>query len=146
MEPEQLAASRFSEGFNCAQAVFSAYAEQLGMERNAALKVSAGFGGGMGSLAGTCGVVSGAVMAIGLKYGATEGQDRETKLKTYALVREFAAEFKARRGAITCRELLGYDISTPEGKKAVEEQGLAGKICPGLVQDAAEIVAEILAR
>ena len=145
MALKDLACACFEEGFSCSQAVFSAYAEQLGLDRETALKISGGFGGGMGRLALTCGAVTGAFMAIGLKYGAVEAGDQEAKDNTYALVREFADRFRSCHGSITCQELLGCDISKPEGLEMAREQGLFKTTCPRLVRDAAEILEEILA-
>jgi C_GCAxxG_C_C family probable redox protein len=145
MGKKELALSCFNEGFSCSQAVFLAYAEELGLDREAALKIAGPFGGGMGRLAETCGAVSGALMAIGLKYGATEAADTEAKEKTYALVREFVDRFQARHGSIVCRELLGWDISTPAGHEVAKYRQLFSTLCPNYVESAAEILEEILA-
>jgi C_GCAxxG_C_C family probable redox protein len=146
MDTKELAKSRFDEGFNCSQAVFSACAEQLGLERDTALKVAAGFGGGMGRMALTCGALTGAFMAIGLKYGATQGDDQATKGRAYGLILECAEKFQTRNGSLNCRDLLGYDLSIPEGHRAITEQGLFRTVCPRLVQDATEIAVEIINR
>lgn len=145
MEAKALAVSRFDEGYSCSQAIFSAYAEQLGLDCETALKISSTFGGGMGRMAHTCGAVTGALMAIGLKYGATDAADKDTKERAYALAREFGERFEFRNGSITCKDLLGCDISTTKGLRIAREQKLFSKICPRLVKDAAEIVEEILA-
>lgn len=134
----------FEEGFSCSQAVFSAFAPQFGLERELALKVSSAFGGGMGRLGATCGAVTGAFMALGLKHGRTQADDQESKEKAYALVQQFAREFRARHGSIVCRELLGADLSTPEGREWVEQTGISATLCPRLVQSAAEIIEQIL--
>ena len=63
--PVDVASSRFSEGFNCSQSVLVAFAPELGLDADAALRVSAAFGGGMGRLGDTCGAVTGALMAAG---------------------------------------------------------------------------------
>jgi C_GCAxxG_C_C family probable redox protein len=112
----------FREGFSCSQAILSTYGRELGMDKDMALGVSGSFGGGMASMAETCGAVTGAFMVIGLKYGKTKADDEEAKKKTYVLVREFVDRFKSRNGSIVCRELLGYDISIPEGMKAVKRE------------------------
>ena len=114
----ETAVSRFAEGFNCSQAVFSAYAE--GLETETALKIASGFGGGMGRMAETCGAVTGAMMVLGLRFGAAS-PDREAKELIYARIREFADRFKARNGSLDCRDLLGCDISTPEGLRDRQE-------------------------
>jgi C_GCAxxG_C_C family probable redox protein len=144
MDTKELATTRFQEGFNCSQAVFSPYAEALGLDSDAALKIAGGFGGGMGRTGQTCGAVTGALMAIGLKYGAVDAADKETKEKTYALVQEFNQRFEFRNGSTLCKYLLGCNISTPAGHQAAQEAGLYKSICPKLVKDAAEIVGEML--
>ena len=60
------------------------------------------------------------------------------------LARAFAERFKARHGSILCRELLGCAIDTPEGLQDAHDKGLFKELCPRLVQDSAEIVAELL--
>jgi len=92
----------------------------------------------------TCGGVTGALMVIGLRYGKTEVQDKQEKEMTYGLVKEFVNRFKSRNGSIVCRELLGCDISTPEGLSIAKEKSLIATLCPKFVQDAAEIMEQIL--
>jgi C_GCAxxG_C_C family probable redox protein len=84
----------FAEGFNCAQSVFSPFCEDLGLDKKTALKISSGFGGGMAHMNETCGAVTGAFMALGLKYGRFIANDIDAKAKTNGLVHEFAKEFK----------------------------------------------------
>ena len=59
----------FYNGYNCAQSVLSVFAEDLGMSKDACLKLASPFGSGIAYMQETCGAVSGALMAIGLKYG-----------------------------------------------------------------------------
>jgi C_GCAxxG_C_C family probable redox protein len=142
--PIERAADCFEEGFSCSQAVLCAYASRFGLDRELALRVSGAFGGGMARMGTTCGAVTGALMVIGLKYGKIEPEDDEAKEHTYALVQEFVARFRQRNGSILCKELLGYDISTPEGREQIEETGVSATRCPMLVRDAAEIIEQIL--
>lgn len=144
MDTVRRAVGCFEEGFSCSQAILSAYGPQFGLEPETALKVAGAFGGGMGRLGEVCGAVSGAFMVIGLKYGKTRAEDEETKEKAYSLVQEFADRFSSRNGAIRCRELLGCDISTPAGRASAKEKELFTTLCPKLVQDAAEIVEQVL--
>jgi C_GCAxxG_C_C family probable redox protein len=137
-----LARSRFSEGFSCSQSVLAAFAPELGLDVDAALRVSAAFGGGMGRLGHTCGAVTGALMVLGLKYGAIVA-DPVAKERTYALTREFIARFEAHHGATACADLLGVNIGTPEGQAAAREANLFKTTCPGLVASAAAILAEM---
>lgn len=144
MSDVEKAVSCFKEGFMCSQAVLSTYAEQLGLDRKDALKVSAAFGGGMGRMGETCGAVTGAFMVIGLKYGRTAIEDRESHENTTRLVREFVDRFKSINGSIMCRELLGCDLSTPDGLKTFVDKKLRDSLCTKFVRDAAEIVEQLL--
>lgn len=145
MSRVELALARFNEGFSCSQSVLAAFAPDLGLELNAALRVSAAFGGGMGRTGRTCGAVTGALMVLGLKYGATQGDDRATKERTYALVREFIERFEARHGVTDCSALLGADISTAEGYSELREAGRFKAVCPELVASAVELVEQMIA-
>ena len=138
------AVERFNNGFNCSQAVFASYSEQFGLDCERAFKVATGFGGGM-RMGETCGAVTGAFMVLGLKYGNTTAQNQQSKEKTYEMIIEFTNRFKARNGSVSCRELLGCDISTPEGQKKARDEGLFSAVCPEMVKNAAEILEEMLA-
>lgn len=124
--------------------MFSTLGPESGLDRDTALRVAGAFGGGMAGTGQTCGAVTGALMVIGLKYGQTQGEDKQAKEKTYALAREFLERFKARNGALLCRELLGYDINTPEGMQAIRDKGLFDSLCPRLVANAVEILEELV--
>jgi C_GCAxxG_C_C family probable redox protein len=138
------AAGLFKEGLSCSQAVVGVFGERFGLEQETALKISAAFGGGM-KMAGTCGAVTGGLMVLGLKYGQTEGEDKEGKKKITQIARDFEAKFNERHGSLVCRELLGCDISTPKGIALAKEKGLLSTICPTFVCDAVEILEEMLA-
>ncbi len=144
MSDIEKAVSCFNEGFMCSQAVLSAYAGQFSMDRETALKVSAAFGGGMGRMGEICGAVTGAFMVIGLKYGRTAVTDTKSHEKTNRLVKEFSDRFKSLNGSIVCRELLGCDLSTPDGLKTFVDKKLRDILCSKLVRDAAEIVEQLL--
>jgi len=138
------AVSLFKKGFNCSQAVFSTYSNDLFLSSEKARRIGTAFGAGMGRMGLTCGAVTGAIMLIGLKYGNSNVKDEMSKEKTYELVQKFAKMFKERNGSLQCSVLLGYDISTEEGMKIVEEKNLCNDLCPKFIKDAAEIIEEIL--
>ena len=141
MKNIDLAVSRFKGGLSCSQAIFSTYGKELGIDNETAIKISAPFGGGMAMMGETCGAVTGAFMVIGLKYA----KDKDSKEKVYSVVKKFVDEFTTRNKSIICKELLGYDMSIPEGMNNIKEKNLIKTICPKLVKDAAEILEEILA-
>ncbi len=138
------AISSFRGNFNCAQSVFSSYATQNGIDRETALKLATGFGGGMGRMQNTCGAVSGAFMVIGLRYGMGESGDTEARDKTYEVVREFTNRFQKIHGSINCKELLGCEISTLEGREYYDQNDFFEKKCLEYVKDSAKILEDIL--
>ncbi|MBI4876874.1 MAG: C_GCAxxG_C_C family protein [Acidobacteria bacterium] len=140
-----LAVQRFEQGYSCSQAVFSACAETRGVDRDLALRLGAGFSGGLGRTAQTCGCVTGAIMAIGLaQRSVTPEENRAEKDKTCETVRRFLGEFTARNGSTVCRDLLGCDIGTPEGYEHARQSGLFKTRCPQLVRDAVQLVGSVL--
>jgi C_GCAxxG_C_C family probable redox protein len=133
----------FRNGFNCSQAVFSVFAAKNGIQVETAMKIACAFGGGM-RLGNTCGAVTGALMAIGLKYGKSKTDDNHARDRTYALTKQFQEKFRDMKGSLMCRDLLGYDLSTKEGYEKAKENQAFLKICPGLVEDAVTILEEII--
>jgi C_GCAxxG_C_C family probable redox protein len=142
-DPASAAVACFKEGFCCSQAVFSIYAEQWGLDRDIAMKISDAFGAGM-AIGHTCGAVTGAVMAVGLKYGRTKADDDMTKEKMRSLTREFVGKFIDRNDSIECKQLLGYDITIPEEMAAADEKGLFNTLCPKFIEDAVNILNPML--
>jgi C_GCAxxG_C_C family probable redox protein len=139
--PTQTAQDRFAQSFNCSQSVFSAYASQLGIDDETALKLASPFGGGVAHQGNICGAVTGALMVIGLARGSATVDKKD---EAYRMAEEFIKRFQERHGTILCRELIRYEISTPGGLEKAREQNVFNTICPGLVRDAAELVAEFL--
>ena len=124
----------FRSGLNCAQSVFAAFADELGLDEEFAKKVSCGLGGGVGRMREVCGAVSAAAMVIGMRLGPD-------KTAAYPAVQEFCAKFKAETGSIVCRELLGGTGATSGGAPEARTQAYYRKRpCVELVKLAAEIL------
>lgn len=134
----------FEQGFNCAQSVLVACSEPYGLDPETALRVAAGFGGGMGSMGETCGAVTGAFMVIGLKLGATGPKNARARERVIGKVRAFAERFRERCDHVLCRDLIGCDLITEEGRQKARDTGITESLCPKLVH-AADILAEVLA-
>ncbi|MBR4098720.1 MAG: C_GCAxxG_C_C family protein [Clostridium sp.] len=110
--------------YNCAQSVLIPFALELGLTEEQAYQLASHFGGGMRHDS-TCGAVTGALMALGLK-GCTEEQ-----------ARDFLRQFSERHGALDCPTLL----------KAGEEAGLEKKAnCDALVLDGVALAQTIMGR
>jgi C_GCAxxG_C_C family probable redox protein len=140
MSKTETAGQFFDSGCNCAQAVLSAYAGGFGVEPNQALQVAVGFGAGMGRRQDVCGVVSAAIMVLGLRSGIKAGDGRDKINAAYSQVCRFIDDFEKRLGTIKCRELLaGCDLSTGEGQRFFKEHNLRAG-CRGFVQLACELL------
>jgi C_GCAxxG_C_C family probable redox protein len=139
--PAEAAVNIFGKSYNCSQSVFSAFAAQFGLPERTALRLASPFGGGVARRGEVCGAVSGGLLALGLARGADTPAGKEG---IYRLSQEFMRRFEAEHGTIICRDLLGSDISTPEGWQEVKRTGKSTTLCPLLVREAAEIVQALL--
>ncbi|MBQ4529354.1 MAG: C_GCAxxG_C_C family protein [Lachnospiraceae bacterium] len=133
----------YCNNFNCSQAVFTAYATELGLEEEIALKIATQFGGGArkGEM---CGAVSGALMVLGLKYGHCHAEDMEEKGRAYQIAEDFMNRFITEKGTVVCRELLGYDVSKKEDMVKIKELNLFKTTCPEIIKCATAIVEQMI--
>jgi len=144
MEPKEQASKLFEEGYLCSQSILMAYAPLFDLDREAAARLAASFGGGVARRGETCGAVNGACMVLGLRYGHTSADDIDSKERAYEAVQKFISQFEARNGSIGCNHLLELDISTAEGLQQARDRQLFATRCPGFVSDAAEILDQIM--
>ena len=134
MEKIEKAAELFKSGCNCSQAVFAAFADEVGLSEDQAKLVACGLGGGVGRMREVCGAVSAAAMILGMRLGPD-------KMNAYPAIQDFCAKFKERAGSIVCRELLAGTGATQGGapeKRTVEYY--ENRPCLGLVKLAAELL------
>lgn len=136
----------FCQGYNCAQSVFCAFADVTGLDLETSARLASSFGGGLGRLREVCGTVSAAAMVLGMAKGYSDPSDREAKKAHYALVRDFAARFRAEEGSIICRELLTRANVDPSGTdpEARTEEYYKKRPCPMLAWQAARILDDML--
>ena len=131
----------FRMGYSCSQAVFGAFADELGMPFDEAVKIASPFGGGLGKLREVCGAVSGMALITGYLRGCSDPADYECKKGLYALIQKMCAEFEKREGSIICRELLGLKKGEDIGEPAVRtEEYYRTRPCIGACRTAAEII------
>ena len=125
MDIREKAGKLHKSGFNCAQSVLCACGEYTGLDRETALAISAGFGGGIRS-GEICGAISGAVMAIGVSQPGNPAEP-EVKARTAAQTKQLVKAFREKYGCVRCLEL----------KKA-------GKSCAELIENAARLAEKII--
>lgn len=131
----------FRSGFDCSMIVLAELADEIGMTREQGLRVASCFGAGMmqGSV---CGAVTGAMMAIGYKFGNTVPDDKARKGLVMSKRDEFVEAFKERFGTISCPELIELDLRIPEDVEKANERKVISELCPKFVKGAIEICRE----
>lgn len=141
----EVAVEKFLSGYNCAQAVMYAYGPDLGLDGETALKVATGLGAGMARRGEVCGAITGGILALGLKYGRGDQQDRSATEQTYQKTLELMAQFERQHGSCSCGVLLeGCNLRTPEGQRFFKEHDLLHKTCVKCVQTVAEALAGMI--
>ena len=126
------AAQNHQKGYNCAQAVACAFAEEMGIDESIIFKMMEGHGLGMGCMEGTCGAVTAACVIAGAKNSTVEMGGPGSKGATYKISKEIVRRFKEESGSVICKELKGVETGTP------------AKACPDCVKDAARILEEVV--
>ena len=124
----------------------AAFAPQLGLTEEMALRLSAGFGAGIGRMREVCGAFCGVVTVLSMVYA--DPTDPKDKSRMYALVQQAAEQYRTRNGggSIICRELLGLD--KPEGSPVASprtETYYKKRPCPELCRICADLCAEFIA-
>ena len=84
----------FLQGYNCSQSVVAAFAPQLGLTEEMALRLSAGFGAGIGRMREVCGAFCGVVTVLSMVYA--DPTDPKDKSRIYALVQQAAEQYRTR--------------------------------------------------
>lgn len=140
----ELAYQYFMRGFNCSQSVAAAFSEELGLSPETVLRMTSGFGAGMGRLREVCGAFSGAVFVLSCLYGSA---DPSQKSQIYARVQGLAEQYRSANGgnSIVCRELLGPGQAehSPQASARTAEY-YRKRPCPQLVRLAADLLADYL--
>lgn len=131
----------FKMGYNCAQSVTAAFADEYGFTEEQALKMSASFGGGIGRMRETCGAACGMFVLAGLETGCVDATDRQGKADNYAFVQQLAEEFRKENGSLICAELLGLRERKPQEPTPDERTAVyySKRPCVKMVETAARI-------
>lgn len=141
------AVEAFLGGCNCAQAVFSTYADLFGIDRKTAMNLTNSMGGGISRLREVCGTVSAIALLTGLAEGDVDPGDLRAREKVYRRTRDLLAEFEKENGSLICRELLGIlgrDQSARPSERTPEYY--KKRPCARFVACAARIIEENLTK
>jgi len=137
----------FMQGFNCSQSVAAAFADVYGCTEEQMLRMSAGFGAGIGRLRLSCGAFNAMALLAGLDCGSTTPGDREGKSYNYKVVQQLAAQFQEEHGSLICSELLRLKKGAPLSYEASERTAeyYQKRPCVRQIISAARIYADYLA-
>lgn len=136
----------FMQGFNCSQSVATAFSDVYGYTEEQMLRVSAGFGAGIGRMRLSCGAFNAMALLAGLENGSVTPGDREGKSANYKTVQQLAARFQEEHGSLICAELLKLKQDAPLSYEASERTAeyYQKRPCVKQIISAARIYAEYL--
>ena len=124
---------------SCSQAIFAGYSEHLGkVDHDTSMKIASAFSGGIARSGNVCGALTGALMALGLKYGDDKDENKVNEVAVKLL-----DEFESLHGTTICRELIDHDLITGEDVKQAFDTG-AFDNCPKFVEDVTVILDRLL--
>jgi C_GCAxxG_C_C family probable redox protein len=138
------AVAHFRANCNCAQAILMAYGPSVGLTEDLARDLGAPMGGGLAMSGSTCGAAAAASLVLGLEASSSGMPEDAAKDRAYVRAAEFLSNFGAVHGAVNCRDLIGKDLSTPEGREKARGEGVFETTCPRFVEGAGRILDAML--
>ena len=82
-------------------------------------------------------------MAIGMKMGRVDPEDRETLSKVYEKCQQLWDQFEKEFGNVNCYSLIGYHLDNPEESKQRLATGGREK-CASIVEKTAQMLCDSL--
>ena len=138
MDHSYRAAELFDSGYNCAQAIATAFSDVTGLTPEMSAKLISAFGGGMGRMREVCGAVSGMFFVLSALYGYSS-PNPEAQKELYIAVQQLTEKFRQQTGSIICREILKNPPSDPKPTPRTEEF-YKNRPCTRMVMVAAELL------
>ena len=121
MDKKELAVQYKHSGYNCAQAVIAAFADELDIDLTTARALGAGFGAGMGTMGATCGALCGAQIVLGLMNKGSGVMGAARKLYNGFAERCGATICVDLKGIVTGRMLCSCDDCVANSVAVLEE-------------------------
>jgi len=135
------AVAYFDSGYNCSESILLAISNALGIESPFFPMLATPFGAGIGRLCQECGVLTGGILAVGLRYGRSSPKDTEKRDRSYAIARAYYDGFQKRFGSVKCIKIQGTNLLNQEEaqKKAKERHAL----CDTVVEEGAKMLVRL---
>ncbi|MFZ5634670.1 MAG: C-GCAxxG-C-C family (seleno)protein [Bacillota bacterium] len=113
MEARNKGGEYFRTGYNCAESIFLAFRDLLGLDvPREMVRAFTGLGGGLGHAGCMCGALTGSALLLGLLKGRTDVE--QSRDEAYALTREFHDKFESNYGYTCCRSLNPHPFDSRE--------------------------------
>ncbi len=114
--------NEFDSGLFCAESVLAVVAMQYEIQSDLIPGIATGLCSGMGRTCGTCGAVTGGVLAVNLLHGRKSTDDSVER--NYGAVQELVNSFTELYGTTNCSDLLGCDLGSDSGQSTFNNQQL----------------------
>lgn len=144
MTKSETAKKLFESGYNCSQSVFLAFLDEMKINKETAIRIMAGFGGGFGRMREVCGAVSGMVAVISYFNACSDPNNHDKKKELYSKIQSAMAEFKSINGSYICKELLGISADSSPVPEHRTESYYHKRPCGELCAVAASIAEKYL--
>ena len=144
MNRVETAVLKFQSGSNCAQAVLSTYLPTFEIPETIAHKMGTGLGGGIGRKQYVCGALNAGAIVLSAHLGNETNDDVDRKELATELVRQFTNRFEEKFKSSQCREIIGIDISTAEGRAMASEANVFREICDPCVKEVCQQLEQVL--
>jgi C_GCAxxG_C_C family probable redox protein len=113
----------------CAETVLIVLQHAYGLPDPTDSSPAMALNGGVAWSGGPCGAITGAAMAVGRLAARRIDDHKEAKGAARAVIAQLMADFREQFGHTGCSELIGLDISTPEGHAAFLEGQVWHTVC-----------------
>ncbi|WP_195762759.1 C-GCAxxG-C-C family protein [Eggerthella guodeyinii] len=103
----------YAKGCTCAQSVLVPFADELGLDEDAALKLAEGYGGGFAATQEMCGAMVSATAIVSHRYSTGVPGDLEGRAVVFGKVCAALGEFEQKYHGVTCFDVLKGERPVP---------------------------------
>ena len=127
----------------CCESILMAGCEALGIKSDLVPDITLGLAGGIGLQGDTCGIVTASALVLSLAVAKKEDEYPKKKMRTFQAAGRFHKAFKKQFGKTDCRSLCGLDLTTPEGRKKLQDR-VKEQTCAKFVRAGSKLLAKEL--
>jgi C_GCAxxG_C_C family probable redox protein len=132
-----------NQGYKCSQSVLEVFRDRYDISKETAYKISMPLAGGSGDN-GMCGAVTGAYLVLGLEYGSSDVENKETFRDIIAKNRSISNKFREKNESTYCSKLTGVDVFSEEGSEIFTNENIKEEKCSLFVSECVQLLEEII--